>query len=560
MPNDKELQFLNRRHKALFDEFQKWKSLFEEVRDNINPYLGYFEGEEANSGKRRDDKLICTNAIKYCHILAAGMQWGITSPTRPWVEYALPLQLMKLPGVAEWLDTCAQITLDILDRSNFYAQNHQLYLEAPTFGTGAMLILEDNETVIHCQTFTMGEYAFGVDDKGRPNSFARNIKMTVEQIVDKYGKENCPQDVQNLYDQQRFDVWKDVKHLIVPNKAYDPKKMDNKAMRYRDYHWMAGNNEGKYLRDSGFNEFPISIARWAVNGADIYGTGPGIWTLKDGMALHLVGSDIYSATELGVKPPIQAPVDVMKQGGINILPAGANYYNPNGGSDGGIKPVFQVALDIDHAVALKKEIEEVMKQHYCVPVFQWLLGLEGGTRTATEIQRIAAEQMTQMGPMLERLQNEYLPSVLDRVWAIGQRLRVYPPPPPSLQRPEFAGMPIKIKYVSILAQSQQNYMVTPIMSTLEAAMKMAIEGQRMDVYDNINFDESMRLIATNGGAPPSVLNSPEKIQQIREQRAQQQQMEQMAAMGMAATQGAKNLGAAKMDGDTLLKRMAGGGQ
>lgn len=558
MAEIREIDFAKRRHKGLFEEYQKWEPLFKDVRDYINPWLGYFEGEEPNSGQRRDDKLICTNSVKYNHILAAGMQWGITSPSRSWVEYDLPIPMMaKLPGVAEWLDICAQITLDILNRSNFYSQNHQLYLEMGAFGTGAMLIEEDAENVINCRSFTAGEYAIGTDKKGQPNSFARNIKMTTYQLVEEFGLDNVPVSIKNAYEQQQYDGWHDVKHLICPNRTHDPSKMDNQSMKYADYYWMDGCEEGKFLRKSGYEGFPVAVGRWSVNGADIYGTGPGIWTLGDAKGLQLVQTDIYTATELGVKPPTMASKDVMMSGGVNILPAGVTYYNPTGSGDASIKPVFQVALNIRDARELKNELEESQKQHFGTKIFQFLIDLEHGTRTATEIQQLASEQMTQMGPMLERLQNEYLPDVLDRVWEIGQRLGVYPPPPDI---PEMQGMPIKIKYVSVLAQAQRNYMVTPIMSTLEATMKVAVEGGRPEAWDNIDVDESITQMSALYGAPPSILISPEKRDAIRQARAQQAQQQQMAEMAMLATQGAKNLGGAKMDENSMLGKMAGAGQ
>ena len=155
-------------HKQLFDEFNKWKSLYKDVQAYINPYLGFFEDETPDSGLRKDEKIIRSSVVKYSHIYAAGLQWGITSPTRPWVKFTLPDDdVMQKDDVRFWLETVKNTTLEVLDRSNFYSQNHQNYLEMGCFGTGAMLIDEDPEDVIYCRTFTCGEYAIGTNHKGQ---------------------------------------------------------------------------------------------------------------------------------------------------------------------------------------------------------------------------------------------------------------------------------------------------------------------------------------------------------------------------------------------------------
>ena len=70
-------------YKSLDDEKQKWVPVWRDIRDYINPYIGFFDGEESNSGERLDENLIRTMSIKYSNIFAAGLQWGVTSPTRP---------------------------------------------------------------------------------------------------------------------------------------------------------------------------------------------------------------------------------------------------------------------------------------------------------------------------------------------------------------------------------------------------------------------------------------------------------------------------------------------
>lgn len=547
---------VNQQHSELFTEFEQWRDIFTDVRDFINPYLGFFEDETPNSGTRKDDRLLRTISIEYAGILAAGLQNGITSPARPWLQYTLgDYTLAQRDDVRTWLEIRRDIILNVLARSNFYPSNHQFYLELGIFATAAMLIEEDDESVINCRTFTCGEFAIGVDKKGRPNQFARNIQMTPFQIVEQFGYDNVPTNIQRLFDDGKFTKFFKVMHLICPNKSYVKGKIDIESMKFTDYYWMPEQSENEYLKKGGFNEFPVMVERWQVRGADVYGTGPGIWSLGDAKQIQLMWRDICTAAELGVKPPTVAPMDMLKNGGINLLPAGANYYNPMSGSDPGIKPVFQVALNLDHATAVQEAIEDCIKKHFKVDVFQLISQInEGkGERTAREIIELTAEKLSQMGPLLDRLETGYLPQIIDRVDAICERMGLIPPPPEDIE-----GMEIKVEYVSILSQAQKQALISPILDTANTIIGMATATQQPEILDKLNFDEVSDYLGDYNGVPKAIINSDDAVAQVRQARAQQQQIMDMAAMAQQGANIAKTASDAKLDENSALTQLLGG--
>jgi hypothetical protein len=549
-----ERAFVDRSFRALFDELEKWKPLFYDVRDFLNPWLGQFDEEGSNTQMRHDEWLLRTMPIKYAQILASGLQWGITSPTRPWIKLAFPdLSLMDDPDVLTWLSSVESITQDILAKGHFYPENQQAYLELGCFGTSAMFIQEDPETVINCKTFTIGEYAIGVDAKGMPNSFARNIYMTPHQMAEMFGVENCPSNVQrSVQDIQNAKPTK-VMHLIVPNPFSDPSMMDKQHMPYREYYYCAGLEAGKYLRIGGYHEFPVTIARWQTKGSDVYGTGPGIWSLGDAKQIQVMWRDIVEAAELTVKPPLQAPSDILANGGVNMLPAAANYYNPSSGSDGGIKPVFEVKLDYQGALAIQQAIEECIKAHFNTSVFQLLSDMDKGTRTAREIVELSAEKMSQMGPLVDRMETDVLPQIVERVLAIGFRNNVYPPAPRIVQ-----GMTMQISYISILSQAQKQSAITPIIDTVNTVISMATETQLPEILDKLNFDEITDQLSRLNGVPPAIVKSDKEVAAIRQARAQQQQAMNQAQMISQGAQVAKTASQADLSGNNALTQVLGG--
>jgi hypothetical protein len=559
MADIKEKDYINRQHKELFDEFEKWKPLFQDVRDFIYPYIGSFEGEEYNSGKRPDDEMLRTMNIEFANTLAAGMQWGITSPTRPWVEYALDdEQLMQNPEVLDWLALRKKVVLSVFAQSNFYPMNHQFYLELGVFNTAAMLIEPDDKTVINCRTFTCGEYAIGLDKYGLPNSFARRLKMTPYQLVEKFGLDNVPYTIQTEYKNKNYNSQHDVKHLICANMNYQPDKLDNESKKFSDYYWMDDQKDGEYLRKSGYSVFPVMVERWLVVGNKIYGYGPGIFSLGDAKQIQLMSRDIDTAIELNVKPPIVAPSDVMKNGGINMYAAGINYYNPMGGSDGALKPLFQVNTNLEQNLKVMEMVEDCVKQHFQNDAFQLISEINQGTgqRTAREVIELTAEKMSQMGPLLDRLQTGYLQQLIERVDGICEDMGIFPAPPPILM--QYGGMKINVKYVSVLSQAQNQYMTTPLIDTMQQAIELANNSQKPEILDNVDFDTGIKKIMEYNGTLADLQIPDEQVQAIRQARAQQQAIMNAAQMGTTVADMAKTASQADMDSNNALTNVLGG--
>lgn len=548
--NESEKEKARKIFSALYREQEKWKPTFLDVRDFIYPYLGEFEGDEPNSAVRHDEFMLRTMPIKYANILASGLQWGITSPTRPWVKLGFNDDaIMQDSEVLNWLHSVEQIVLTMLSRGHFYPENQQFYLELGCFGTAAMFIEEDHTTGINCRTFTAGEYAIGLNAKHMPNAFARTISLKRDQMAEKFGEgfDYSSRDAINGY--------YTVKHLICPNKDYNADKIDKLSMKYREYYWIDGRGSGsnEFLSIGGYHEFPVTVGRWSTKGADVYGTGPGIWAMGDAKQIQVMARDITTGAELMVKPPVQAPSDILSNGGINLMPAAANYYNPTGQSDGGIRPVFETKMDFSGALAVQQAVEECIKEHFNTKVFQLLSDMEKGTRTAREVIELSAEKMSQMGPLVDRMETEILPQTIERVLAIGFRLNAFPPAPDIVQ-----GRTMEVSYVSILAQAQKQSAITPIVDTVGQVIEMATATQLPEILDKIDFDEVVDQIGGLNGVPPSIIKSDDIVAKIREARAQQQQAMNQAAMMAQGAQAAKTMSQADLTGNNALVQVLGG--
>ena len=108
------------------------------------------------------------------------------------------------------------------------------------------------------------------------------------------------------------------------------------------------------LRESGFRRFPALCPRWTVSGGDIYGHSPGMEALGDIKQLQHEQLRKAQGIDYKTNPPLQVPTS-LKYRDVDRLPGGI-VYNDTAGSQAGIRPLYEVQLDLNH---LLQDIQDV---------------------------------------------------------------------------------------------------------------------------------------------------------------------------------------------------------
>jgi hypothetical protein len=294
---------------------------WQEISTYLLPNNGRYFRQDRNKGARRANNIYDSEATGALDVLAAGMVSGATSPARPWFRLSTPdSELNSNQEVKVWLDDVTKRMLRVFRKSNTYDSLHELYLELGAFGTGAMIVVQDFENVIHCYPLTAGEYAISADAKGRVCTLFREYEMTVSQIVKEFGIENCSATVQNLFTNGNgLDSWIAVIHAIEPRADRDPSKKDAKNMAWGSYYFEYGQT-GKFLRESGYKQFCAVCPRWTKVGGDIYGRSPGMNALGDIKQLQHEQLRKANAIDFQSNPPLQVPT-VMKNQASTVCQA-----------------------------------------------------------------------------------------------------------------------------------------------------------------------------------------------------------------------------------------------
>ncbi|MBR1604342.1 MAG: head-tail connector protein, partial [Synergistaceae bacterium] len=552
-----DLRKLTRELAAMETIRTRYMPVWQEISEYILPGRGIFDKSEPNQGDRRDKKIIDPTAPQALHVLSAGLQGGLTSPSRPWFRLTVSdSELADYAPVRLWLDDVERRIFHVMSQTNIYNSLHTLYQEVGAFGTGCMLIEEDIRHILLAQTFTVGEYflSYGVD--GRPNRFARSFWLTAQQMIEQFDEDNLSDAVKEAYQAGRGDQYFRVCHMIYPD---EDARTEIGEMRFLSVYWEDGRvGENKTLKTGRYVEMPVIAPRWEVTGGDFYGRAPGWDTLGEAKTLQLLRKNYLQAAEISIAPPL------VGHNSLRRSHAHDNVFRPNSityvdGTDPnmGFRPLYQVQPDANGQVAAIMDSREIIKKAFFADLFLAILRNPDKNMTATQVNAINQEQMMMIGPVFERLDYELLDPMIVRVFGIMDRLGLIAPPPEEL-----SGQELKIEYISMLAQAQQMVglegidRLTSFVGTV--AQIQAGAGVQPDVLDKIDVHESVDQYARMLGVQAAVIRSDEAVAEMQALRqAEQQQAQQMAAMQQMAQAANQGAGAAKQAADAGLLDTSG---
>lgn len=522
-----------------------------DLSDFINPRGSRFLTSDVNRGDRRNTKIVDPTASMANRTLSSGMMSGITSPARPWFRLATPDPAMMNYGpVKQWLEVVQNRMNDMFNKSNLYQSLPIMYSSLGTYGTAAMAVLEDNEDIIRTYPFPLGSFYIANSPRLSVDTAYRKFSMTVRQLVMEFGIDKVSSSVKGMWESGTYEKWIDVVHAVYPNMDRDTGKLDAKNKRVKSVYYEEGGDSDKVLRESGFDDFPILAPRWEVNGEDVYGSScPGMLALGEVKALQLEQRRKSQLIDKATNPPMVGPSSLKNQR-VSLLPGDITYIDQMSSQDG-FKPAYLVNPNTADLLADIQDTRSIINSSYFVDLFMMLQNVNTRSMPVEAVIEMKEEKLLMLGPVLERLNDEFLDPLIDRAFSIMVSKNLLPQPPDVMQ-----GMPLRIEYISVMAQAQKSIGL----GSLERFVGFVggLAQSKPEALDKINVDQAIDSYAEMSGVSPTVVVPEEDVQKIREDRQQQIQQQQAMQMGMAAAQGAKALSEAQTADPSVLSAMAGG--
>lgn len=542
-----------------------------DLGDYILPRRPRFTVSETNQGNKKNQKIIDSTATLASRTLRSGLMGGVTSPARPWFRLTTPNpEVAERADIKAWLHLVNQRMLTVFIRSNLYNVLPIIYGDIGVFGTGAIFMEEDFGKVVQFYALPVGSYMLGLNDKYSVSVFMRDFRMTVRQVIDKFGKrkpsgevifDNFSDHIKHQAEAKQLESWVEVTHAIRPNPKHDPKQLDSKFKAFQSVYYERGTAGGtganylrdeddKYLRESGYDRFPVLAPRWETTGEDVYGTQcPGMTALGDIKQLQLQEKRIAQAIEKSINPPMSGPTALRNQK-ATILPGDITYIDVREGQQG-FKPTHEVRTPIGDIEQKQQQIRERISKAFYEDLFLMLAQSDRRQITAREIDERHEEKLLALGPVLQQLDQDLLNPLIDNTFEIMNRQGMVPPAPEEIQ-----GGELKVEYISIMAQAQKLVGI----STLERFTGFVGQVAQVnpEILDKVNEDEVIDSYGDMTSVPPGIIRSKEEVDEIRQQRAKAQAaQQQMEAMKQGAG-AAKDLSQADTSGENALTQLMGG--
>jgi hypothetical protein len=514
--------------------FAVWRELSQYIMPQRGRFVMPPSPNDTLKGLPKQQQIIDRTATKAVKAMAAFLMAGITSPARDWFRLGtLRDELNDDHQVKQWLSEVAKRLRTVFAASNFYNAAASMYEELGTFGTAVMLCMPDYENVMEFTTLTAGEYMLVLGAQGKANTLYREMVMSVQAVVEKFGIDNCSTMVRSLYESRQYSREINVVHAIFPNTDIKKGRKDWRGMEYLSIRYEYGYAVEQLLDCAGFHEFPAIAPRWDVVANDTYGHGPGEEALPDVKMLQILRRRQAEAIDKMVKPPMVGPAS-LKSSLVQLIPGGMNYVDMQGGVQA-MRPALEIPPNgIEPMSAMVQDTRQTIQGAFYGELIAQFSSGDTPDMTAREVDERHEEKVLLLGPMLERFHAEALSPVLDILFNRMSRVGLLPPAPPQLQ-----GMHIEPEFISLLAQAQKAVGTQAIEALFAFAGRLVAVVP--DAMDNLDADQAISDYADMIGTDTSVVRDPAKVAAMRQARAQQEQAAQQAQQGMAAVQAAQTM-------------------
>ena len=564
---DERCEQLKRRYDGLKGDTERahFEQHAQEIAEVISPRKNDFVGMRT-PGEKKMNRVYDPTGIHANEMLGAGLHGMATNPSTKW--FSLRMVGSRLPGpdgedidaneVPEVQKYLAHVEETMWARlyqpgTNFTTALHECYLDLGAFGNCIMFVGQRDNGGLMFEARSLAECVFAENAEGRIDTVLRCTEYTVRQMMQMQVSDGwkVSAKVVEKYNDKHYDEKVKVIHAVFPRAERDYQKKDQSNMPFASCYFE--HDACHLLQEGGFPEFPYLVGRWSKHASELYGRGPGMTALPDVKMLQAMTVTKIKLLQKAADPPMWLRNDGVI-GQTRTVPGGINYWRGNPGEGVMLQPVSLQGLQ-----AISEDIKgqrELILRTFNADLMRMV---DRADMTATEVVQRTAEQMRLFGPLIGRLESEFLGPLVERVFGILTRQSLLPPAPEAIQEQEFT-----VEYVSPIATAQKQQSANGIVQVMQLIgafgpdMAMQIAGKNLDV------DKLFRWLWDLFNNDPDLLKSEEDLDADNQQAQMAQQMQlgapaaDMALKGSGAVRNiADAAGKSGMDVGALIQRFQG---
>ncbi len=438
-----------------------------------------------------------------------------------------------------WLEDTTNRAIDELRRSNFSTESQEMYRDIGGFGTGCLLFDEkprQHSSVLEGFMFRaepVGAYVIAEGPDGYTDTLYRKMLFSPVQMAQRWGEKSLCDAAFRKLNTDEQDTPRVIIHAIEPNVRWRSGLLKNNKAWSSIYI----DQEAKHIvAEGGYHEFPAMTPRWAKMSGEVYGRGPGHDAYPDIRTLNKAMELMFRSWAKSIDPPLNVLDDSVVGNVINQIPSGINVVrDPNA-----IQP-WQTKSQFQQDQQLVPDLRQAIRDTFYVNQFQ----LPDKTIiTATEVERRLELMQQVLGPVVGRLETEFLAPLVQRAVRVLYRANKLSEIPERLAEYIQAqgGIEFSIKYEGPLARSQRQADLAAVerfLSLLTPAAQV-----QPNVVDVVDWDEMARFLADTTGVPNKLILAALKVKKLRDDRMAAQQQANQAAEQEQGALTAKHLAGA----------------
>lgn len=545
----------------------------------VAPGMCRLQLSDTDRGDVDDGEIANSTAEQAFCVAENGMVSSLTNPYTRWlaIKPAGDPELAEFGPAAQWYEDVASAMLDATEESGTYESFQSLYGYGLKFSNGLLWMEENFERVLSSRVIPTGQWWVAKDYFGDVRFIYREFRSTVRNTVETFGRRtakggydwsNFSSAVRSAWDDAKYQTTVDIGHIVMPNDRYDGNGLE-KRFKSCYFELASGRTgggdsyamqEGVFLREGGYDEIPGLLFQWQVTGDDVYGLRcPGLTSRMDIKELNHWTRKRMAAMDKMVDPPLYGPAWA-KMIKVNSFPGQITAVPDNDLQRGGLRQLHETPVQTLAVDDLIRNIETRINMAWYVDVFRRISYLEPDSkRTATEVHALSDENYRQLISPLSRLirgvLNPYTSRLFNYLYTQGR----LPPPPEELE-----GQPIKIEYVSNMAQAMRSTGINSIRTMLETGLMLAKDAPQ--VWNKLDIYQSMDELAKATGAPARMMRGDEQVAALEAEQQKAAQAQAQAEQLQMLTKGVQSLASAPTDPDEpnaltdVMGALGGGGK
>ena len=560
----------------------EFEPIWKDIRTYFEPNIGkaLLDGDRDQTASKRDDKrLLSSYPRKTAHQYAAGMQSGITNQAQQWVEFIPKTNedsVKERPDLKRWFDFVTKQVLRAMQRGNIYQTTDQVYLHSGVFGTSCAILLKgDQSGEVFLHLLDEGDYWIAEDRFQMVNTCLRRMEMTIAQAAEEFLVSGIPESWAHKLEEGQAETRVTVWNLICPNETGNELFKDIPSDRKMASFYFA---EGQDHTDNcgilairSFSYNPI-IAYRHMHCGSVYGKGLGEMALGDVKELQKLEEYKLRMIANEVNPAMIAPSS-MKGLPINIYPGGITYVDQLGPNPSApIQRLFQTRESIEALAAQIGIIEQRIGRIFYAELFSMMLNINAASNkqmTAREISELSGEKVTLLGPVLTRMNHDFLTPLTDGIFSIlyadgllEDETHLIPDEVRDGPNGEPPQVGISTEFVSTIhTEMMANIRMRGILKMLDISGMVA--QAIPTTLDKLNGDQVIDEVGDIYRSTASFVRSDKEVAQLRAQRAEEQQDAErkamLAEMSKNAGTQAKALSDAHIGNGNALEALMQGG-